>query len=141
MERPVTALAVDSSALIYLVEGRPELRQRVIEALDPVLRTRTGRLLASRLARLECRVRPLRLGNHDLLTRYDQLFAAARLDLMDVGQHIVDVATDLRAAHGFKTPDAIHLATAVVAKADQFVTGDADLARCTVVPVWVIAFS
>jgi predicted nucleic acid-binding protein len=39
-------------------------------------------------------------------------------------------ATELRAAHGLKTPDAIHLATAIEERADLFLTGDANLARC-----------
>jgi len=35
-----------------------------------------------------------------------------------------------RARHRFRTPDAIQLATALVAGADVFLTGDADLERC-----------
>ena len=43
---------------------------------------------------------------------------------------IIDLATELRVRYSFKTPDAIHLATAIEAKADRFLTGDHQLARC-----------
>ena len=45
----------------------------------------------------------------------------------------------LRARHGFKTPDAIHRATAIEAGAEAFLTGDAGLATCTDVSVEVFS--
>jgi len=44
----------------------------------------------------------------------------------------------LRAGYGFKTPDAIHLASAIEAKAGIFLTGDGALARCTELAVEVL---
>jgi predicted nucleic acid-binding protein len=52
---------------------------------------------------------------------------------------VVETATALRAAHGFRPPDAIHLATAILAKADVFLTGDRNLARCPGLKVEVLA--
>ena len=40
-----------------------------------------------------------------------------------------------RVWHRFRTPDAIHLATAIEEHADVFLTGDDDLKRCTEVKV------
>jgi predicted nucleic acid-binding protein len=34
--------------------------------------------------------------------------------VLDVSAKVIDRATELRARHGFKSPDAIHLATALV---------------------------
>ena len=45
---------------------------------------------------------------------------------------------ELRARHNFKTPDAIHLATAIEEKADVFLTGDVTLARCSDIQVDLI---
>jgi predicted nucleic acid-binding protein len=42
---------------------------------------------------------------------------------------VLDRATELRARHGFKTADAIHLATAIAHDADTFLTADADFKR------------
>jgi len=44
----------------------------------------------------------------------------------------------LRSRHRFKTPDAIHLATAIEEHADVFLTGDDDLKRCTDVKIEVL---
>ena len=135
----MTQIAFDSSALIYLVEGSTALRERIARRLDAVLADPAGRLVASRLARMECRVKPLRDGNAAVLDEYEEVFGAARFVLVDVTAAILDRATDLRARHGFKTPDAIQLATAVEAGADAFMTGDASLARFTDVKVELLS--
>jgi len=126
----VTRIALDASAVIYFVEGSDLLRVRIAQRLDAVLADPAGQLMASRLARLECRVKPLREGNTALLSEYDAVFGAARFVLLDVSAAVLDRATELRARHGFKTPDAIQLASAIEAGADAFLTGDAGLTKC-----------
>jgi len=74
-----------------------------------------------------------------LLARYDASFANARV--VEVTAAIVERATELRARYGFRSPDAIHLATAIDARVDVFLTGDASLARCTDVTVDVVTVS
>ncbi len=58
--------------------------------------------------------------------------------VLDVSAKVIDRATELRARYGFKSPDAIHLATAIESGANEFLTGDAGLARCTEVAVTVL---
>ena len=62
-----------------------------------------------------------------LLRRYDMLFGAGRVVVLDVSAEVIDRATDLPARYGFKTPDAIHLATAIESAATEFWTGDAGI--------------
>jgi len=81
---------------------------------------------------------PLRSGDVALLGRYDAFFRRRRLRLVDVSASVIERATDLRARYRFKTPDAIHLASAIEVQADLFLTGDADLQRCTEVRVEVL---
>jgi predicted nucleic acid-binding protein len=57
---------------------------------------------------------------------------------LPIDRAVLDHATVLRAKYGLKTPDAIHVATACVAKASVFITGDADLARCSEVPFEIL---
>lgn len=135
----MTRIALDSSTLIYFVEGSEPLRDRIARRLDVVRADPSGQVVASRLARLECRVKPLRNNNPILLSEYDAVFGAGRFALLDVTAAVLDRATELRARHGFKVPDAIHLASAVEAGADAFLTGDAGLAKCPDVNVEVIA--
>ena len=82
----------------------------------------TGPLLASRIARMECRVKPLRDGNDVLLEQYEAVFGAEEFVLVDVTATVLERATELRARHGFKTPDAIPLASAIEAGAEAFLT-------------------
>jgi predicted nucleic acid-binding protein len=58
--------------------------------------------------------------------------------LAEINAPVIGRATDLRARHGFKTPDAIHLATAILWDASVLLTGDAALARCGEINVEVL---
>lgn len=51
------------------------------------------------------------------------------LTVVDVSQAIADRAATLRARYGLRTPDALHLATALESKATQFITADRKLGR------------
>jgi uncharacterized protein len=83
----------------------------------------------------------MRDGDQELLERYDALFGASRVAVLDVSSKVIDRATELRARYGFKSPDAIHLATAIEYAASEFWTADAGLARCTDVVVTVLVSS
>jgi predicted nucleic acid-binding protein len=80
----------------------------------------------------------MREGDRELLERYDRLFGASRVAVLDVTAKIIDGATVLRARHGFKTPDAIHLATAIECAATEFWTGDVGLSHCADIAVTVL---
>ena len=71
-----------------------------------------------------------------LLALYDAAFARTRI--VDVTAAIIERATELRARYGLRSPDAIHLGTAIDEGADVFITGDATLARCTEIDVDVL---
>ncbi len=124
----VADVYLDACCFIYLVEGQPTWRTAVeqrLRDLEP-----TSMLVTSQLARLECRSNPMRDGNRALLERYDMLFGAGRVAVLDVSTNVIDRATDLRGRYGFKSPDAIHLATAIESGATAFWTGDNALSRC-----------
>ncbi len=139
MGRSMTRIALDTSLLIYFVEGSDTLRERIVRRLDRIRADPAGCVIASRIARMECRVKPLRDANDRLLSEYEAVFEAERFILADVTSTVLDRAADLRARHRFKTPDAIHLATAVEASADVFLTGDVALAKCGDLKVEVFA--
>lgn len=80
----------------------------------------------------------LRDQRQDILGYYDGFFSRGPLLLAEISPAVIDRATELRAANGFKTPDAIHLATAIEERADAFLTGDAALARCPNIQVELI---
>ena len=128
----------ESSAIIYAIEGVPALRAAALAKMAQAERSIHGLIITSRLSRLECRVKPLREGDMALLALFDAFFTRRRLQMVDISADIIERATDLRVRYGFKTPDAIHLATAIEERADLFITGDLALARCTEIKVEVI---
>ncbi len=131
-------LYLDANPIIYAIEGVPEFRTAALGWIERA-EGEGGAVITSRLSRLECRVRPLREGNTELLARFEGFFAREGLELAEISADVVETATALRAAHGFRPPDAIHLATAVLAHADVFLTGDRNLARCPGLNVEVLA--
>jgi predicted nucleic acid-binding protein len=129
-------LYLDASAIMYAVEGVPAFRDLVIARIAQAVPS--GELVTSQLSRLECRVKPLREGDTALLQRFDDFFTREGLTVVDLSPVVVDRATELRARAGFRTPDALHLATAVELAADVFLTGDDRLERCDAVHVEVL---
>ena len=125
---------LDANVVIRLIEGDAATRAPLEARLLPL--RGTGRfILTSRLTRLECRVKPLRAGDTILLGLFDSFFASAEMELADLTAAVIEKATDLRATFNFKTPDSLHLASAIIGGASSFLTGDRNFARCTEIPV------
>jgi predicted nucleic acid-binding protein len=123
-------LYLDSNAVIFAHEGPPVTQTAVIQRVVEACLSPDGLVITSRLTRMECRVKPLRENNQALLKHYDFLFEQSGLQIIDISASIIEQATLLRAQHGFRAPDAIHLATAIGHGVDIFLTGDRSLAKC-----------
>ena len=132
---------LDASALIYLVEGeapwvqstQATLQQLAVEAPDLTL-------AVSRLSVLECRVAPLRRGDQASLDRCEALFALSDLQMVELSASVVELATQLRATHGLRTPDALQAACCLQLGPDAvMVTGDAGFQRAQALHVRLIA--
>jgi uncharacterized protein len=127
----------DANVIIRLIEGDAAARAPIEARLLPL--RGTGRfLLTSQLSRLKCRTKPLRVGDAVLLSLYDAFFSGIEVEVLPITIAVVDKATELRAILSLKTPDAIHLATAIVSGATAFLTGDKALARCTMIAVEIL---
>ena len=128
---------LDANAIIYSIEGAAPFREKFAARISD-LRGGGGSILTSRLSRLECRVKPLRDKHLELLDACDSFFAGKFVRTIEIDSSIIEQATHLRVQYQFKTPDAIHLATAIDAAADVFLTGDRKLVRCREVTVDII---
>jgi len=122
-------LFLDACALIYRFEGSAAFRTAAIDLITQLTQGQpVPELAVSRLSLLECRVKPLREGNTDLLKQYDNFFAA--IQVVELSAAVVELATDLRVRHGLKTPDALQAACAMTLTGDViFVTADLGLAK------------
>lgn len=116
---------LDACILISALEDRGETGDRVRQALA---RTE-DRIAASPLVLHECLVKPLRDG--DLETRSRFLSAYERMVHLELDDTVFLHAAELRARHGLKTPDALHLAAAQLAGCRELWTNDARLAAAS----------
>ena len=108
----------DADALIYAADPAhpfgPAIRRVIVaEGMEP---------FGSVLLLHEVLAKPTRLGLDQDIAQLDQLLV--RLQLIEVSTPLARLAAELGARHGLKTVDAVHLATAVWAGADVFVTNN-----------------
>ncbi|MGH9363245.1 MAG: type II toxin-antitoxin system VapC family toxin [Thermoanaerobaculia bacterium] len=97
-------------------------------------------LVASVVALLEVLVIPKRLRQEEVCRSYRDFFLSLpTLSLEPVSLDIAQVAADLRARYHIATPDSIHVATAIQAGADAFVSEDRRLKRIVEIPVLTLA--
>jgi predicted nucleic acid-binding protein len=114
---------LDSCVVIYLIQGPEDLSQRVRGALQPA-EAAVPATCVSELTRLECRVWPIREADEPLLGKFDEFFASQDVERIALETEVFDLATELRAHHGTKTPDALHLAAAILGGCQEFWTND-----------------
>jgi len=120
---------LDASALIYATEVPhlfPRLRPSLIEPLAKGELT----LVTSWLTLAEVLIKPLQSSNTVLETIYRQfLTPSAHFEILAADRGIIEQAATLRAAYGFKLPDAVHIATGMTAGCNHYVTGDLQSAK------------
>ena len=129
---------LDSCVLIYRIEQRAPWAGLVNERLA-LFEANGAALVVSELTRLECRVLPMALGRADMLSDYDRFFEQPMIGWQALDRPVFELATQLRAASRLKTADALHLAAALSAGCQQFITNDQRLARAAAGQIDVVA--
>ena len=121
----VNALRVyfDSCVVIYLVEEHPTFAPMIETRLASQANAANMVIQVSELTEMESLVMPLRKRNQPLLDKYRQWFE--KVEVLSVERGAFRRAAQLRADFaGLKTPDAIHLATALHHGCNEFWTND-----------------
>lgn len=68
----------------------------------------------------------------------DRFFTGGGIEILSLDDGLVDIATDLQRDSSLRTIDAIHVATAIRARADVLLTRDGRIARYAVMrTVWI----
>jgi predicted nucleic acid-binding protein len=136
MQIPLVAagslVLVDSSALIYLVEGEASSpRRRAVEGFFAKAALKGARFVASTLAWAELLEAPLARGDAPLATRYRSFLSdSSRIVLREVDVAVAEEAAALSASlpaarrRSLSTGDLIHIATAIVLGAEAVLTND-----------------
>ena len=122
---------LDSCLVIYLVEEHsifaPLLENYIFAQPDLIF-------VVSALSEMECFVMPFRKNNQLLIDKFCDWFKQAESVLL--GKEVFHQAAHLRADFpSLKTPDALHLATAIHHNCDEFWTNDNRLDKINPNPV------
>lgn len=126
----------DSVILIYFFDHAGPLQVRAATRLAAL--GAADRLALSDLVRLEYRVGAMKAGDAARLSAFDGFCARPDLALVPITTAVFDQATVIRAAHGFKLGDSLHLAAAVEGGCDRFLTNDHRLSGFPDIPVEVL---
>lgn len=131
-------VGLDTTPLIYFTEENDDY----LKLVDPFFEA-LGRgefsVVTSVITLLEALVRPIREGDIALAERYKTfLLHSSNITMYDVSPSIAEEASRLRALYKIRTPDSIHLATALNAKATHFLTNDIALSILPGIKILVV---
>lgn len=115
---------LDSCLVIYLVEARGPAHHAVRRAMSEYP---DDHFAISPLVVMECLVGPYAAEDEVRRTRYEH--ALDPMTVLTMGMSVYERAARLRASHRLKTPDALHLATALEGGCDELWTNDDRLSR------------
>jgi predicted nucleic acid-binding protein len=119
-------VGLDTAPLIFYIEDHPTYADLLAPFFEAV-KSGEIRIVTSTVTLLEVLVHPLKRGDESLAHEYnDILLSSPYIFTVPVTPATAQTAAELRAMSKLKTPDAIHLATAINHHADAFLTGDRD---------------
>lgn len=134
----VKLLYMDTSPFIYFTEKRPIY----VDKMHKIFRYMAdGQLdvITSTIALSECLTKPLKNQDTALATAYSNLFESTNgLSLTPVDSIVARLCADLRARYGLKTPDGLHIATALVTQCNAFLTNDLGLKRVSEIRILML---
>jgi predicted nucleic acid-binding protein len=116
---------VDTAPVIYSVELHPDY-WTILQPLWVKQQAQKISLISSELLWMETLVFPLKTKNRPLTQLYEELLRND-IQIIAIDKTILSAAAEIRATTHLKTPDAIHIATALNIGCNLFLTDDAGL--------------
>jgi predicted nucleic acid-binding protein len=133
-------VGLDTMIWIYETEGHPAFGPVAHPFFAQRLALGNNRAGSSLLTLGELLVQPLIAGQLSLIHRYRQQFTAApNFTAWDITRDVVEQAAELRAKYRLKMLDALHLASAVMNRADLFLSNESAFRKVTEIKVLVLA--
>jgi predicted nucleic acid-binding protein len=115
---------VDAAPFIYFMEKNMSY-EKPLDAFFSSLDRGEVQAITSTITLAEVLVKPYRYKQWALAQKYESIFERTpELTLVSVDKEIGRLAAELRASYTLLTPDALHLASAVIHEADFFLTND-----------------
>lgn len=135
---PSSRIYIDTAPLIYTTE-RHEDYASILEPLWESAKLGEIEVVTSDLTLLEVLVLPIRDKDDELIETYEQILNNAQIVLLGISTPIIREAARLRALQNFKTPDAIHAATALLSNCDYLVSNDTGFRRLAGIDVTILS--
>jgi len=134
----ISLLAFDTVPLIYFIERNPtyivQMREIMQQIADENLKG-----TASFLTLTEVLIHPIKIGDATLVQQYETILTKSKnFRLAVIGDTTSRKAAELRALYNLKTPDALHVASAIVTNADAFLTNDKGLRRINEIDILLL---
>jgi predicted nucleic acid-binding protein len=122
-------IGIDTSVFIFKVEAHAKY-QKLVDNILRWVESSKGKAVTSTLTMLEVLVQPYRVSDMVRVNKFYALLSTyPHLEWKEPSLELVDVAARPRAEYRLKTPDAIHVATAMVSGATGLVSKDPELKK------------
>ena len=125
---------LDTCMVIYFLEHQGALGPAASRHLAQVV-SGGYQLVISDLVELECRVLPLKGKDPVQLRAIESFCSQPGIEQLGLGRETFLLAADIRAKHGFKLGDSLHLAASVRNGCSLFLTHDKRLSSLTDIQV------
>lgn len=121
------AVYLDTNVFVYAAEGFARYKA-FIEGLFREIDAGHVDAVTSELTLAELLVKPLEIGRQDIADLYAELIQSSdQLIVIPIDRSILMAAARYRAQLKIKLPDAIHVATAVAAGCERFLSNDRNI--------------
>lgn len=132
-------ICMDSNCVIYLIEQNAVWAPKVAARMAAAA-TVGDTLAVCDLARVECLVKPLQLGDASTVADFENFFNGGSVQMLATTVPVYERAARIRVATSMKIKllDAIHLAAAAEHGCGLFLTNDVQLAQCTDIAVEIL---
>ncbi len=126
----VMRLYLDANIIIYFIEGCGVEHERT-RAIIAAAVAQNIRLVSSELSIAECLHGPLRQGQEDVAALFRSFFLDGDvIELVPAIPEVLEIAARIGSRHKFRLADSIHVASAMMANCDAFITNDKKL-KCS----------
>ncbi|MDQ7036931.1 MAG: type II toxin-antitoxin system VapC family toxin, partial [Anaerolineae bacterium] len=124
--------------LSYYVEENPTYLDKMDAIIKQVEET-SIEVVSSVITLTEVLNHPIKQGNSQLEQEYrDILVNSSDYRLLPITLTIAESAANLRARYNLRTPDALHVATAIEAQCDAFLTNDLGIKRVSEITILLL---
>ena len=121
----------DTMLYAYWLEGNSKYGNRV-QQIHKTMQQRSDTLCSSLFVLGELLVGPIKANDATATTAIQQFFDSDQITMLSYSPQAVRLFAELRAHHGVKALDALHLAIAATSGVDLFLTHDRRLQRVVV---------